>query len=179
MLYLVEQCASDPGYDTSIDNPAHAAHISRMLIQLGINRLYVAPQRAALETVAGFLRCAETAERGFPIVVDYSLGTRAAWLRPLSSFAEFGITRAQQIHGRIPTSGAYARQLQLWEWWQSTAREIMDSPVPTAIVADAATVLVLQRAVSPITPARALVADAGRVAEYVPHMLGWKYSRTI
>ena len=183
MLYLVEQCAAEPGFEAEIANAVEAARISQLLIQLKIKRLYIAPQRAALGTVEGFLRCAETAERGIQIVVDYSISMPDAVRRPLGAYARYGIMRTHQIQGHAPPAsaepGTQQHVLHVWQWWSQVVRDIMDSPVPTAVVADADTVLALQTVVDSLTPARALAADPGRVVEYGPAMLGWEYRRTI
>jgi hypothetical protein len=183
MLYLVQECQSDPGFEGPIWTPTEAARISQLLVQLKIKRLYIAPQRAALETVQGFLRCAETAERGIQILVDYSLGSSRAQSRPLRDYEQFGITRTQQIQGNAPSRQARAgtdeHAIHLWQWWSYVSRDIMDNPVPSAVVASADTVLSLQQIVDPLTPTQALPSAPGRVIEYGPAMLGWQYRRTM
>ena len=138
MLYLVEQSEAQPGFEGSIRSPVDAARISQQLIQLGIKRLYIAPQRAALETVQGFLRCAETAERGIQIVVDYNLGSPSARARPLWYYGEFGIMRTHQLQGHAPprraAPGTDAHAIHLWQWWSYVSRDIMDNPVPSVAV---------------------------------------------
>ena len=183
MLYLVEQSEAQPGFEGSIRSPVDAARISQQLIQLGIKRLYIAPQRAALETVQGFLRCAETAERGIQIVVDYNLGSPSARARPLWYYGEFGIMRTHQLQGHAPprraAPGTDAHAIHLWQWWSYVSRDIMDNPVPSAVVAGPDAVLLLQQVIDPLTPAAALPSAPGRIIEYGAALVGWKYRRTM
>ena len=152
MLYLVVHCEaqSDPNaFPDALTEAgeAQAEHLAKVLNLLGVQNVFVAPHRRALDSVGPFFAKRRDEGSFIRAEVHYELSDSVAlpeqkprsWA--LEELRPYGLNR-QSLYGNIPGPedlDAYRARVLRWytdHFWS----EYRDCPYPTAIVANSVTV---------------------------------------